>query len=134
MTQKFRSLKLSGKKFYKRGNKLENEIKVGPHRPSHFVVVVMSDSGDPMGCSRQASLPMVFPRQENWSRLPFSSPRDLPNPGIKLASLLSPALAGGFFPTEPPGKPHLFDFPSLLFSYPVNYHLISNHKITFQGL
>jgi len=37
---------------------------------------------------------MEFPGQEHWSGLPFLSPRDLPNPGIKLGS---PALAGGFF-------------------------------------
>ena len=30
---------------------------------------------------------------------------DLPNPGIKPASLVSPALAGGFFTAVPPGKP-----------------------------
>ena len=30
---------------------------------------------------------------------------DLPDPGIKPASLASPALASGFFTTEPPGKP-----------------------------
>jgi len=34
-------------------------------------------------------------RQEYWRGLPFSTPRDLPNPGIKLASLVFPA--GGFF-------------------------------------
>ena len=44
---------------------------------------------------------MGFPRQEYWSRLPFSTPRDLSNPGIKPKS---PALAGGFFTAEPPGK------------------------------
>ena len=49
----------------------------------------------------QAPLSMGFPRQEYWSGLPSPSPRDLPNPGIKPASL---ALAGGFFTTEPPGK------------------------------
>ena len=43
-----------------------------------------------------------FPRQEHWSGLPFSSPGDLPDPGINTAS---PALAGIFFTTEPPGKP-----------------------------
>ena len=37
-----------------------------------------------------------------WTRLPFASPGDPPNPGIKLKP---PALAGGFFTTEPPGKP-----------------------------
>jgi len=45
---------------------------------------------------------MAFLRQENWSGLPFSSPGDLPHPGIEP---VSPALAGGFFTTEPPGKP-----------------------------
>ena len=47
---------------------------------------------------------MEFPRHEYWSRLPFPSSGDLPDPGIKLAC---PALAGGFFTTEPPGKPIL---------------------------
>ena len=45
---------------------------------------------------------MEFPRQEYWSRLPFPTPEDLPDPGIKLASLVSPALAGEFFITGPP--------------------------------
>ena len=49
---------------------------------------------------------MGFPRQEYWSGLPFSPPGDLPNPGIELVSPEYPALAGGFFTTEPPGKPH----------------------------
>ena len=50
----------------------------------------------------QAPLSVGFPRQENWNGLPFTSPGDLPNPGIKPAS---PALAGGFFTNESPGKP-----------------------------
>ena len=50
----------------------------------------------------QAPASMGFPRQEYWSRLPFPSPGDLPNPGIEP---LPPALGGGFFTTEPPGKP-----------------------------
>ena len=50
----------------------------------------------------QPPLSMGFPRQEYWSGLPFPSPGDLPNPGIHPAS---PALAGGFFTTKPPGKP-----------------------------
>ena len=50
----------------------------------------------------QVPLSMGFPRQEYWSGLPFPSPGDLPDPGIKPRS---PALAGGFFTTEPPGKP-----------------------------
>ena len=50
----------------------------------------------------QAPLSMGFPRQEYWSGLPFPSPGDLPDPGVKPTS---PALAGGFFVTETPGKP-----------------------------
>jgi len=45
---------------------------------------------------------MGFCRQEHRSGLPFSSPGDLPNPGIKP---VSPALAGRFYTTPPPGKP-----------------------------
>ena len=51
----------------------------------------------------QAPLSMRFPRQEYRSGLPFSSLGDLPDPGIEA---MSPALAGGFFTTEPPGTPH----------------------------
>ena len=50
----------------------------------------------------QALLPMGFSRQEYWSGLPFPSPGDLPESGIEP---VSPALAGGFFATEPPGNP-----------------------------
>ena len=45
---------------------------------------------------------MGFPRQEYWSGLPLPSLGDLPDPGTEPRS---PALAGGFFTTEPPGKP-----------------------------
>ena len=38
-----------------------------------------------------------------------SSLEDLPNPGIEPMSLTSPALAGGFFTTVPPGKPQYRD-------------------------
>ena len=50
----------------------------------------------------QAPLSMGFSRQEYWSGLPFPSPGDPPNPGIKP---VSPALADVFFTAEPPGKP-----------------------------
>ena len=58
----------------------------------------------PQTAARQA-LSMGFARQEYWSGLPFPPPRGLPDPGFELTSLASPALAGGFFTTEPPGKP-----------------------------
>ena len=43
-----------------------------------------------------------FSKQEHWSGLSFPTPGDLPDTGIKP---MSPALAGGFFTTAPPGKP-----------------------------
>ena len=51
---------------------------------------------DPMDV-HQGALSMGFSRQEHWSGLPFPSPGDLPNPGIKPTSPESPALAGRFF-------------------------------------
>ena len=52
--------------------------------------------------ARQAPLSMGFPRQEYWNGLPFPSPGDLPGPGIEPES---PAMAHGFFTTEPQGSP-----------------------------
>ena len=70
---------------------------------------VMSDSLRPhglyVGC--QASLSMEFSRQKYWSRLPFPSAGDLPDPGTGPMSPASPALAGGLLTTVPPRKPHL---------------------------
>ena len=43
--------------------------------------------------------------QSYWSGLPFPPPRDILNPGIESVSPESPALAGGFFTIDPPGKP-----------------------------
>ena len=48
----------------------------------------------------QAPLSMGFSKQEHWIGLPFPSPRDLPDPGIEPESLMSPALAAGFFTTS----------------------------------
>ena len=59
----------------------------------------------PWTAAHQAPLSMGFSRQEHWSGLPFHSPGDLPDPGIEPKS---PALAGRFFTTESPGKPHLY--------------------------
>ena len=47
---------------------------------------------------------MGFSRQGYWSGLPWPPPGDLSNPGIEH---MSPEMAGRFFTTEPPGKPHL---------------------------
>ena len=50
----------------------------------------------------QAPQSMEFSRQEYWSGLPFPSPGDLPDPGIKPTS---PALQADALTSEPPGKP-----------------------------
>ena len=53
-----------------------------------------------MDCSPPGSSVNGFSRQEYWSMFPCPLPGDLPNPGIELASLMSPVLAGGFFTTS----------------------------------
>ena len=50
--------------------------------------------------THQAPLFMGFSRQKYWSGLPCPPPGDLPDPGIKCASMKSPALAVGFFTTS----------------------------------
>ena len=54
----------------------------------------------PQTAAHQALPSLGFSRQEYWSGLPFPSPGDLPDPGIAPAS---PALAGRFFISGPPG-------------------------------
>ena len=56
----------------------------------------------PWTVAYQASLSMGFSRQECWSGLPFPSPGDLPDPGIKPGF---PALQAHALLSEPPGKP-----------------------------
>ena len=55
----------------------------------------------------QAPLSMGFSRQEYWSALPCPPPGDIPHPGIKPASHISPALAGGFFTTSTTWEAHI---------------------------
>ena len=55
---------------------------------------------NPMDYSLPAPLSMGFSRLEYWSGLPCPPPGDLPNPGIKLVTLKSSALAGRFFITS----------------------------------
>ena len=54
----------------------------------------------PWTVAGQAPLSMGIFQQKYWSGLPFPSPGDLPDPGIKPAYLFSPALAGRFFVTS----------------------------------
>ena len=66
---------------------------------------------DPMECSLPGSSVHGFLRQEYWSGLPFPSSGDLSHTVIKP---VSPALAGRFFITEPPGKPTQNVYSSLI--------------------
>ena len=61
----------------------------------------------------QASLSIVFSRQECWSELPFPPPGDLPSPGIEPVSPMSPAMAGRFFTTKPPQYCNEYPWPCI---------------------
>ena len=84
--------------------------------PSHFSCVWLFVTLRTVAC--QAPLSMGFSREEYWSGFPCPSPGELPDPGIKPASLMSPALAGVFFTTsatwEAPNPPYLFFYPKEL--------------------
>ena len=70
---------------------------------SHFSCVQLFVTLWPV--AHQGPLSIGFFRQEYWSGLPRPPSGDHPNPWIKPASLVSPALAGGSLPLVPPGKP-----------------------------
>ena len=65
---------------------------------SHFSGVLLFATLWTVAC--QDPLPMGFSRQEYWSGLSFPLPGDLPNPGIKPTSFMSPALSSGFITTN----------------------------------
>ena len=54
--------------------------------------------------AHQAPLFLEFSRLEYCNRLPYPPPGDLPDPGIKPTSLMSPPLAGGFLTTSATGE------------------------------
>ena len=66
----------------------------------------------PWTVAHQAPLSMRFPWQESWSGLPFLSPGDLPDPGIKPTSS---ALASRFFTAKESGKPIINDYFILIY-------------------
>ena len=73
----------------------------------------------------QTPLSMGFSRQEYWSGLPFPPPGDLPDPGTKPASLMSPALADSL-PLNLQGSPGFFspcwpDYHSIFSPVPIYF-------------
>ena len=109
-------------RLFKRENSCESPLK--SIDDNKFVVHVYAVTQwcptlcDPLDCSPPGSLSTEFPRKEYWSGLPFSSPGDLPYPRIEPSSPLSLTLTGGFFTTEPTGKPSKF----------VKHYLNKNHS------
>ena len=90
---------------------------------------VMSYSATPWAVACQSPLCMEFSGQEYWSGLPFPPPGNLPDPGIKPKSLVSPALVGDSLPL---GKPQMY---LLTISYYVFLHLsISNCHYLLQPI
>ena len=88
----------------------------------------------------QAPLSMEVPSQEDWSRLPFPSPGDLPNPGIEPRS---PPLQANSLLTKPPRKPKNTEVGSLTLLQEIFPTQESNqgflhcrqilYQLTFQG-
>ena len=80
------------------GNNLSRRLLCCTHScPTHLVT--------PWTVACHVSLSMEFSRQEYWTGLPFPTPEDLPDPGIKPVSLASPALAVDSLPLRHLGSP-----------------------------
>ena len=88
---RFFTTKLPGKPF-------ERDFPLYACMLSHFRCVTLFETLQTV--AREAPLSTRFSRQEYWSGLPCPPPGDLPDPGIKPESLMSPALEGGFFTTS----------------------------------
>ena len=85
----------------------------------------------------QSPLSMGFSRQEYWNGLPFLSPGDLPDPGIKTASPVSLALQADSLSAEPSVKPQLCHCSqtntqmSGSVSLPIHFTYTSRHWVGF---
>ena len=79
---------------------------------------------------------MGLPRQEYWSELSFLNPGDFPHPGIEHMSFESPALAGAFSTTVPPGKPsfklHTENCNCLEYAHFTVYILLYKDKLCYK--
>ena len=95
-----------------KGNSGLTQLTHVPHKCVCVWPVMFNSCVTPWTVAHQAPLSMGFSKREHCRGLPCPSPGDLPDPGMEPTSLASPALAGGFFITVPPGKPQMC---SLLF-------------------
>ena len=86
--------------------------------------------GDPMTVACKAPLSMGFCRQEYQSGLPFPSPGDLADPRIKPMSLISPALASGFFTTSAPWEAHKMGLRGIHLPNSALIHVVQFSSVT----
>ena len=90
-------------------------------------------SVNPWTAAYQAPLFMEYSRQEYLSGLSFPPPGDVPDSGIVPASLAATALAGEFFTTGPPGKPHnlviVYQLSFSVLSWPLKPHLQRHRQL-----
>ena len=93
---------------------------------TYVFILSLRLSTTPWTVTCQAPLFMGFPRQEYWSGLPFFSPGDLPDPGIKPGT---PALQVDSLPSEPPGKLYLTWNQSVQFSRSVMSDSLQPHGL-----
>ena len=90
---------------------------------------------NPMDCSPPGPLHMEFSRQEHFSGVPFPTPGNLPDSGIKPESLASPVLAGGCLLLGYLGcliypiSPFYFHWAQVLLS---NIRIVTSYLLSFQ--
>ena len=84
----------------------------------------------PWTTAHQAPLYMEFSRQEYWSGLPFPSPGDLLDPGIKPGS---PTLQTDALPSEPPGKHRYLTYAQkLTHTHNIYYSVIMGNSRSYK--
>ena len=106
------------------------------------ITSVVSDSFEtPRTVAHQTPLSMgILQARMCWSGLPCPPPRDLPDPGIEPASLMSPELAGRFFTTSTTWKAHTWDkyinlsiyIVQTLSIWPDDFHNLNQYSDTDQ--
>ena len=91
------------------GKKKKKKITYVCEKSESVSCLVVSDPVTPWTVPTSPPLSMEFSRQEYWRGLPYSTPGNLPDPGIRPTSLASPALVGRFSTTAPPGQLELYN-------------------------
>ena len=96
------------------------------------VISIMSNSVTVWTVAHQAPLSVGFSRQEYWIGLPCPPSGDLPDPGIRLASLKSPALAGRFFTTSATSSTEINRLHML--SLPKKYRILRTYVMPYDSV